>query len=121
MVFSAYRSIGHHERDPSEYALSFLKKSNCVTIVQLAGDTANRIPIVSFFHIRVDSDRIAKVCYDEGIACRSDTFLAGHHLRKEIIRRGCADGRLVRLSFAHYNTIEEAKRICKVLGSIEGW
>ena len=121
MVISAYRTMSHLERNASEYVVSFLKKSNGVTVVQLAGDTANRIPIVGFFHIRIDSDRIADVCFDEGIACRSDTFLAGHILRKEIIRRGCADGRLVRLSFAHYNTIEEAKRICKVLGSIEGW
>ncbi len=121
MVISAYRAISHLERDASEYALSFLKKSDGVTVVQFAGDTADRIPIVGFFHKRIDADRIANVCFDEGIACRSDTFLAGPHLRNEIIRRGCVDGRIVRFSLVHYNTIEEAKRICKVLESIEGW
>ena len=121
MVVSAYRTISHLERDASEYVLSFLRKSDDCTVVQLAGDTADRIPIVSFFHSRIDSDRIADVCFDEGIACRSDTFLAGPHLMKEIIELGCADGRVVRFSFVHYNTIEEAKRICKVLESIERW
>jgi len=88
-----------------------------------------RIPLVSFVHERIDSSQIARVCLEGGIICRAGTFLATERLLEEqhII---CMEDKslgsknisgVVRLSFAHYNTLEDAQRVISALKSIEGW
>ena len=120
IVVSAYRTINRLESAVCDYVLNWLRKSPGIAVIGLAGERSARIPIISFFHRCIESDRIARMCLDKGIVCRSDTFLAGPLLQKEIGRLGCTDGRVVRLSFVHYNTLDEAKFICKTLESIEG-
>ena len=121
IVVSAYRTISRLESAACDYVLNWLLKSSRIAVIGLAGEESARIPIISFFHRRIESDRIAGICLDEGIVCRSDTFLAGPILQKEIEGLGCADGRVVRFSFVHYNTLDEAKFICKTLESIDDW
>lgn len=121
MVVSAYRTIDRLENAACDYVLKWLRKSPKVVVIDLAGEGSTRIPIISFFHRCIDSDHIARVCLDKGIVCRSDTFLAGPLLKKEIEGLGCADERVVRFSFVHYNTLEEAKFIRRTLESMDGW
>ena len=121
IVVSAYLTINRLESAACHYVLNWLRKSSRIIVIGLAGEGSAQIPIISFFHRYIESDLIARICLDKGIVCRSDTFLAGPLLQKEIERLGCADGRVVRFSFVHYNTLDEVKFICKTLESIDDW
>ena len=121
IVVSAYRTINRLESVACDYVLKWLRKSSRIAVIGLAGEGSARIQIISFFHRCIESDRIASMCLDKGIVCRSDTFLAGPLLQKEIEGLGCTNGRVVRLSFVHYKTLDEAKFTCKTLESIDGW
>ena len=121
MVVSAYHTINRLEHAACGYVLKWLRQSPKVVVIDLAGEGSTRIPIISFFHRCIESGHISGICSDKGIVCRSDTFLAGPLLKKEIEGLGCADGRVVRFSFVHYNTLDEAKFIRKTLESMDGW
>jgi len=77
-----------------------------------------RIPIVSFVHEKIDSKRIVDMVFQEGgIVIRQGTFLANDVLLNCL---GLLDS-IVRISFCHYNTVEETRRLIEVLECIDGW
>ena len=115
-----YRTINRLENAACDYVLKWLRKTPEIAVIGLAGEGSARIPIISFFHRCIESDQLQDFV---SIVCRSDTFLACPLLKellKEIEGNGCTNGRVVRLSFVHYNTLDETKFICKALESIDG-
>jgi len=121
-VRSAYLRIGLLEQGICARIIEMLRKSPRVVVIETGGCITNRIPIVSFFHRHIDSDTIARVCLENNIVCRSDTFLAGTELMSQLAALGLnGNTHIVRLSFAHYNTKHETERVLSVLKAIEGW
>ena len=123
-VDAAYQRIGELEAAVCATVTDWLRRLPQVVVIKdpeisNGATSAGRIPIVSFFHRNITPDEIARACLESNIICRSDTFLAGSKFLQEIKNLGTS--KLVRLSFAHYNTVEEAKRVCDVLAATPGW
>ena len=121
----AYQRIALAEEDIISPLLDFLRQNCHVQIIEDGpgrGENLSigRIPIVTFCHANLHSDSIAQICQDMGIICRSDTFLSGDLFRQQLEYSG-VKGNVVRFSFAHYNHIDETRRVVEALRSIDGW
>lgn len=123
----AYRLIRRVEESLVEALIRGLSQSPQVRI--LSGQTIEecdlcdgpliRLPIVSFVHQNISASSIYKFCEDHDIACRHGLFLCTNYMALDLGFQG-QDGAL-RLSLAHYNTLEEVEHLCTTLGKMQGW
>ena len=75
------------------------------------GLAADRLPIISFRLAGWDAGVVAQAVEAAQVA------VAMHHARRLIEHLGLAEGGVVRVSFAHYNTLEEVDRPIQALGA----
>lgn len=116
LVMKAYDDIQYTEKQFLEYVKKELKSN---PHVRLICDEAHNISIISFTHTKIASAEIVRHCALHGIIVRCGYFLCTTQLQNE--RSIPRDGGIVRASFCHYNTLEEAKLLIVTLKTIDGW
>lgn len=103
-------AVRRYEHDLTAYATDLLNRLPGLAVV---GGGALKAGIISFFDKEIDSDTLAALLDREGVAVRS-----GHHCAQPVLRRFGLD-RVVRVSFALYNTFEEIDTLISVLSLIK--
>ena len=79
-----------------------------------------RLPIVSFVHRTVPSDRIVELLKERGIIARAGYFLSEDCLDSWARREGAVEFQgAVRISLCHYNTEEEVGVVLRALDEID--
>ena len=86
-------------------------------LIKSSGGHLQRIPIVSFIHANISSRDIVQHCRYHGIICRACKFLSTMRLQDELQ----INDEIIRLSLAHYNSLDEINECIRVLEMIEGW
>ncbi len=113
-IRSAFTAIGVHERDLAQRFLDGIARLPHITLFG-RDVTDGRTPT---FAVSIDGthpDAVAETLGDRGIFVWSGDYYA-----VEVMRRlGVADeGGLVRIGFAHYNTVEEVDRVVAALAAL---
>lgn len=103
-------NICHYESGLLTYATELLAQLPDVTVV---GNAASKSGILSFYIDGLDSDAAAALFDREGIAVR-----AGHHCAQPVLRRFGLE-KIVRASFALYNTFDEIDAFADALRRIK--
>ena len=121
----------------SRYSLvRIIDGSNNITIDHYSNDDNNddsgngndvlhphplHLPTISFVHKMITSNDIYNYCYDRDIICRHGFFLCTNYMVTDLnLSSKFADG-VLRVSLAHYNTIEEVTTLCNTLECIPNW
>ena len=109
----AFSAIAAHEAALGERLLSYLRGRNDVTIIgQRTAPPETRVPTISFTVAERAPDAIVARIDGAGIGVRHGDF----HSRRLIEHLGLAGrGGVVRVSMAHYNTLEEVDRLIVAL------
>jgi cysteine desulfurase family protein (TIGR01976 family) len=109
----AFDAFEAHEAVLAERLLTYLRSKNSVRIVgQSRGDSPRRVPTVSFVVEGRQSAAIVRQVDAFGIGIRFGDFYA----RRLIESLGLnAQGGVVRVSIAHYNTLQEIDRLIEAL------
>lgn len=110
--------IARHEARLAAPLLEFLHAHPDVTLLgPVSADISSRLPIVAFRHAKQSSASIAAALAERHLAVKHGHF----HSRRllEFLDIPPDDG-VVRVSFAHYNTVEEAERLMSALVDIIG-
>jgi cysteine desulfurase family protein (TIGR01976 family) len=110
-----FEAVAAHERGLAACILDALAGAPGVRVLGEPRASATRLPTISFTVDGVHaSDLVAKVDREK-IGIKSGDFYA----RRLVDRLGLgAQGGVVRASLVHYNTIDEAERLCAVLAPI---
>ena len=113
---AAFDAFERHEDAMAERLLTYLRGKQSVRIVGLDSATAGgRVPTVSFTVAGTMSESIVRYMDGFGIGIRFGDFYA----RRLIETLGLqAQGGVVRVSIAHYNTLEEIDRLVAHLDEI---
>jgi selenocysteine lyase/cysteine desulfurase len=120
-VKAAYRLIALVERPLCSQLYDLLSRSPNVELLQSHPSTpAERIPVVSFQHSHVSSERIVEACEEGGVIARNGMFLSCGHFRQDFSIEADKGG-VVRLSMAHYSLPSDIQRLVKVLEAIPDW
>lgn len=101
--------IAGYEKNLHDYAMDAIQS---IPGSIVAGKAARKSAIVSFCLDGHDSDEVAEILDRDGIAVRS-----GHHCAQPVLKRFGLD-KIVRASFALYNTVEEIDVFISALKSI---
>ncbi len=117
-VVAAFEAITDHECTLGERLLAYLReRGDCRIIGRPSGLDPNRVPTISFKVEKTDSGDIARRMDEFGLAIRFGDF----HARRLIEFLGIeGDGGVVRVSMAHYNTLEEVGALIRALDEILG-
>jgi selenocysteine lyase/cysteine desulfurase len=119
-VLEAYRRIAMVEDSLVECLMGRLSvSSNKVRLLNpkaLSHDCTRRLPIVAFRHETISSDEIVKVLAAHKVAVRQGSFLSTKQLQSEL-----GFEHVVRLSLAHYNTVDEVRFAMDRLEELPGW
>jgi len=108
--------ISLHEEEIANPILKYLDDSeNFKLIGKNKISNKNRAPTISFTSKKMSSKMLSKKLVDNQIATRNDNFYAWRCLKALGID---ADDGVVRISLAHYNSIEETKKLIKVFDKI---
>ena len=108
--------ISLHEEEIANPILKYLDDSeNFKLIGKNKISNKNRAPTISFTSKKMSSKMLSKKLVDNQIATRNDNFYAWRCLKALGID---ADDGVVRISLAHYNNIEETKKLIKVFDKI---
>ena len=112
-IEAAFQSITDHENTISERLLAYLRNRNdCQILGHKAGDNPNRVPTISFRIKQWDAGGLAKKIDAFNIAIRFGDF----HARRLIEYLNLTDaGGVVRVSMAHYNTLQEVDDLISAL------
>ena len=110
-----YERIAMLENSITQYILQFLENCSKVRLVKDKAYT-HSLPIISFVHDDIAAEDIVHYCESKNICIRSGNFLSSPILQDEF-----QYGSIVRASFCHYNTVDEAKRFVEALKSMERW
>jgi cysteine desulfurase family protein (TIGR01976 family) len=113
---TAWEAIAAHEALLAERLLSFLRSRPDIRIIgQESSDPARRVPTVSFVVPGRHSSEVPLFLDERQVAVRYGDFYA----RRLIETLGLSEsGGVVRVSFVHYNTLEEVDRL---VGLLEEW
>ena len=117
LVHEAYWRIKLVEKEFVEYMMEFLGQNPLVRII---GDESRDIPIFSFVHQTIPSKNIVDHCYRQNVCIRCGFFLTTTILQKEFDYDAISGG-IVRVSFCHYNNMDDARRLVAALAEIEQW
>ena len=117
-VVSAFDAITDHECALGERLLAYLRtRSDCRIVGRPSGKDPDRVPTISFKIEQKNSGDIARRMDDFGLAIRFGDF----HARRLIEFLGIeGDGGVVRVSMAHYNTLDEVDALIRALDEILG-
>ena len=105
-----------HEELLANRFIDFLKTKTEVKILGVpSGDRLKRVSTIAFYHTRLNSQEIVEAVDPHNIGIRFGDFYA----KKLVQSMGLeAKGGPVRVSFVHYNTLEEVDRLIGVLDEI---
>jgi cysteine desulfurase family protein (TIGR01976 family) len=108
-IVSAFADIAAHEAAIGEKLLAYLRNRNDIRIIgERSSDPALRVPTISFKAAGRNAGEIVRRVDQDGIGIRFGDF----HSRRLVESLGLADqGGVVRVSMAHYNTIDEVERL----------
>ncbi|MDX1454521.1 MAG: aminotransferase class V-fold PLP-dependent enzyme [Gammaproteobacteria bacterium] len=114
----AWAAIADHESQLARRLLDYLDAREDITILgSSSADPAQRLPIISFTIAGRKSQDVVQQLEQQHIAARFGNF----HAKRLIEQFGLepADG-VVRVSFAHYNALEDVDRLVDALEGIKG-
>jgi selenocysteine lyase/cysteine desulfurase len=103
------------ENSITECILEFLGKCSKVRIIK-DNECMHSLPIISFIHNEIPAEDIVLYCESKSMFIRSGNFLSSSIFQDEF-----QFSSVVRASFCHYNTVEEARRFVEALKSMKGW
>lgn len=111
-----FEIIARHEAELARPLLEMLDAHPAVTLLGSAdAGPDSRLPIIAFRHARKQSADIATALAERRIAVKHGHF----HSRRLLEFLGIPpDDGVVRVSFAHYNTAEEVRRLISALAAI---
>lgn len=111
-----YSMIAEHEETLSKHLLDFLNSKKGVRIIGTKSYSKDkRVPTISFIREGMDGEQLTLKTDEHKVAIRWGDFYA----RRLIDDLGLSKNNgVVRISMVHYNTIEEADHLVKVLDSI---
>ena len=121
-VREAYRRIRISEAPLVEALLTGLRRSNKVRVIEAdkeSLDCITRLPTVCFNHADIAARQIHALCEESGIACRRSSFLCTEYFARDF-GFDYSEG-ILRVSLAHYNTLQEIDSLLHTLESIPGW
>lgn len=108
--------ISKHEEEIANPILDYIfKKEELKLIGKNKISKKNRAPTISFINKKKSSAEVSKILVRNNIATRNDNFYAWRCL--EALKINLDDG-LVRLSMAHYNTLQESNLLLRALEKI---
>ncbi len=109
-----FRAIAEHEATLTEILLSALRASKRARLIgPSTADPDRRIALISFQIPGIASAAIARALALKGIATRSGHFYAPRALEGMDLDPSCKG--LVRVSLAHYNSVDELHRLVRAL------
>ncbi|MEZ4385794.1 MAG: cysteine desulfurase-like protein [Nannocystaceae bacterium] len=111
-----FAAIAEHEAELTGRLLGALAGTRARVVGPPTADPAARVALVAFAIPGVPSATIAAALADAGIAARSGHFYAPRAVARLDLDPRC--GGLVRLSLAHYNTLEEIDRAVAALAPL---
>ncbi|CAJ1940130.1 unnamed protein product [Cylindrotheca closterium] len=117
-----YTSIRIVEEPLAEALLAGLRQFPKVKIIEgneNKFESVMRLPIVSWLHADIPVDIICNLCDKSGISCRVSSFLCTQMLADGFgfdIKKG-----MLRVSLAHYNTLDEVHCLFECLKKIPGF
>jgi selenocysteine lyase/cysteine desulfurase len=116
VLVRAYNFIKSTEAQLVATMLHGLKKTKLLRLI--GSDEANRLPMISFVHEIISSKEIVEHCHSQGFVIRYGTFLSNPVFQNKnfIAKEG-----VVRISLAHYNTLEEVYRCLACLAMMPHW
>lgn len=110
--------IAEHEEKLSYRFLDFLNSKPSVRIIGLnSGEKEKRVPTFAFVDGKRDSEEITLATDPHKIAIRFGDFYAKRLIQDLDLEE---QNGVVRVSFVHYNTLEEVDRLIEVLDGIMG-
>ncbi|PIQ47705.1 MAG: cysteine desulfurase-like protein [Cytophagales bacterium CG12_big_fil_rev_8_21_14_0_65_40_12] len=102
-----------HEELLANRFIDFLKTKKSITLLGVqSGDRKKRVPTIAFHHASLKSEAIVKQVDPHRIGIRFGDFYAKKLVQSLNLE---AKGGPVRVSFVHYNTLEEVDRLIGVL------
>lgn len=101
--------IAGYEKSLYDYTMAAIQRIPGISVI---GKAAQKAAIVSFCLDGLDGDEVAQLLDRDGIAVRS-----GHHCSQPVLKRFGLD-KIVRASFAIYNTFDEIDAFVAVLKSL---
>ena len=115
-VAEVYTMMAHHEQELASRFLDFLKSKKNVRILgDASADKLLRVPTISFVVKNRKSSEIPVLVDPHKIGIRYGDFYARRLITDlDLVE---SDG-VVRVSMAHYNTIEEVDRLIRVLDDV---
>lgn len=112
----AFEAFAAHEEALAARLLDFLARHRHVRVIgEQAADRERRVATVSFTVAERDSSSIPPHCDARGIGIRYGDFYSRDLIDALGLR---ASNGVVRVSMAHYNTIEEVDRLIEVLDGV---
>ena len=112
-IVSAYAGIAAHEAELSGRLLSYLRGRNAVTILgDPTPDPERRVSTISFVVRDMPSEDVVRAVDRHGIGIRFGDFYAKRLIDALGLRQ---QGGVVRVSMAHYNTLDEVDRLIRAL------
>ena len=112
---AAFDAFAQHEDELAERLLSWLRSKRRVRIIGHGHADAHRLPTISFVVADVQSESIVRHVDAYGIGIRFGDFYA----RRLIEALGLqAQGGVIRVSIAHYNTLSEIDRLIQHLDEV---
>jgi len=121
IVMKAFERIHEIEKKCLEYVKKSLSRNNQIQLIE---DEGHSLPIISFVHKKIPSNEIVDHCSRNLIIIRCGTFLTTELFQRELnVEEHCIkeDQGIIRASFCHYNTLEEAEMFIATLYKINGW
>jgi len=128
-VLKAYDHIALAEYSLGRFLMQRLSESPFVRIINQV-DVENfqdRLPIICFTHQKIKCSKIVRHCIEHEIIARYGSFLAVRVLDaygmapSEDSEGNVVSEGVVRFSIAHYNTLDEIRRLVTVLERLPDW
>ena len=137
-VQEAYRRIRIAEIPLVDSLLQRLRSSTKVHIIEWCPMKQSiddaclclaRLPVVGLVHDNLQASILLAKCESVRIACRQSTFLCTMYLAQDFgfshqdtnASEGGNEEGILRISLAHYNTVQEIDWLMQALESIPGW
>jgi len=114
-IVAAFTDIAAHEQLIGERLLAYLRQRNDCRIIGRTAASDGRVPTISFKVTGRDSGEIAKSIDPYRVAVRFGDF---HARRLAEALDITANGGVVRVSMAHYNTLSEVDKLIAALDAV---
>lgn len=111
-VLAAWRAMEELEQPLTARLLDFLATKPKVKVIGSAAPGKDRVPTISFLHENRTTQEISDAVLQAGIGMRWGNFYSVRLLERLGIN---SDSGVARVSFAHYNTVEEVDRLISAL------